>query len=103
MIAKPTQQPDYQNCMPCFLGICKRELGDVGLDHVYRYEGPVKCLGCGKSPSELEEYRAGEIDPGVTPEQFVKEEEGTYAIKGPGTFYCTPCYIRAGMPLNYSR
>ena len=33
----------------------------------------------------------------MTPEQFVRREEGTFNIEN-GHFLCTDCYIAAGMP-----
>lgn len=56
------------------------------------------CMGCKKSPSEIQEYIdmviAGEA---ASPEQYVREEEGTYNPAN-GHFLCTACYIDAGMP-----
>jgi len=57
------------------------------------------CKGCGKRPEEIKEYRIAASESGETPEEFVRTEEGTY---NPRTerFYCTACYIAAGMPLG---
>ena len=55
------------------------------------------CVGCNKHPVELEEYIEAAKDFNITPDQYVKEEEGTYN-KLNGHFLCTPCYINAGMP-----
>ena len=60
------------------------------------------CIGCNRAPSDLEEYieaskeaRAGGEE--ITPEQYVKLEEGTYNPEN-GHFLCTDCYIEKGMP-----
>jgi hypothetical protein len=61
------------------------------------------CIGCWKFPSQIEEYRIAveEIaaDTGVryTPEEYVRQEEGTYNDQN-GHFACTDCYIKMGMP-----
>ena len=59
----------------------------------------VVCKGCGKEPHEIREYVifAQELD--ITPEQYVINEEGTYN-KRTKLFYCTDCYMKAGMPLG---
>jgi hypothetical protein len=55
------------------------------------------CTGCNKSADELEEYIEGAKEAGITIEQYVREEEGTYNPKN-GHFLCTDCYVDAGMP-----
>lgn len=58
----------------------------------------MKCKCCGKKPSEINEYVVyAKIEGYDNPEDFVREEEGTY---NPETkqFYCTQCYIKLGMP-----
>lgn len=60
----------------------------------------VKCKGCGKKPEELKEYVTLAKENGYeSAEQAVKREEGTYN-PSTGQFYCTSCYIKAGMPLG---
>lgn len=55
------------------------------------------CIACKKHPREIEEYiDMGKVE-GMTPEDFVREEEGTYNPEN-GHFLCTECYIRAGQP-----
>ncbi len=57
------------------------------------------CIGCNKSPSELDEYvEATDGYEHVTPECYVIENEGTYNMFEQDKFYCTTCYINAGMP-----
>lgn len=57
------------------------------------------CIGCNKKASELEEYIEVAKDEDMTPEDYVREEEGTYNHNN-GHFLCTLCYIRYGMPSN---
>lgn len=57
----------------------------------------MKCFRCSKTPSELEEYSEPAKELGITPEEYVKEEEGTYNSKS-DQFCCTPCYIAIGTP-----
>lgn len=55
------------------------------------------CIGCNKHPEDLEEYvEMGKVE-GMSPEEFVRTEEGTYNPKN-GHFLCSPCYIKAGCP-----
>jgi hypothetical protein len=55
------------------------------------------CIGCNKRPDELEEYIECASACGMTPDEFVKEEEGAYNPEN-GHFACTDCYIDMGMP-----
>ena len=55
------------------------------------------CMGCKHEPSALSEYAEPAAKEGVSVEQYVRREEGTYNPTN-GHFLCTPCYIRAGMP-----
>jgi hypothetical protein len=57
------------------------------------------CVGCSKRPHEIEEYAVAAEEEDMTPDQYVKEEEGTYNPSN-GHFYCTGCYIDADMPLG---
>ena len=55
------------------------------------------CVGCNKRPSEIEEYvESAEVED-MTPDDYVRGEEGTYNPSN-GHFLCTDCYVRAGMP-----
>jgi hypothetical protein len=57
----------------------------------------VICIGCGKKPAELAEYvEMAEIED-MTPDDYVRSEEGTYN-RDNGHFLCSPCYVDAGMP-----
>jgi hypothetical protein len=62
----------------------------------------VHCCGCDRTPDEIGEYIGMAEEEGITPEQFVRAEEGTF---NPVTlhFWCTDCYIKAGMPLGQAR
>lgn len=55
------------------------------------------CTGCGKHPEQIEEYVECAQDEGMTPDAYVRSEEGTYNPEN-GHFLCTSCYVRAGMP-----
>jgi len=55
------------------------------------------CTGCNKKPDEIEEYVELAEEENVTPDEYVKHEEGTYNNRN-GHFLCTSCYIKAGMP-----
>ena len=57
------------------------------------------CKGCGKEPHELREYVTLAKELECTPEQAVISEEGTYN-RETKKFYCTICYVKAGMPLG---
>lgn len=59
----------------------------------------MQCIGCGYKPHEIEEYFEAASEENMTPEQYVLEEEGTYNKFVKDKFYCTECYIEAGMPL----
>lgn len=57
------------------------------------------CIGCNKRADELEEYVEAARDEDMTPDGYVRENEGTYNREN-GHFLCTPCYARAGMPAS---
>ena len=56
------------------------------------------CQGCGKRPEELSEY-VNNPESMDDPLAYVRENEGTYNPAN-GHFWCTACYIEAGMPLG---
>lgn len=59
-----------------------------------------RCKGCGKTPEELQEYKElAEVNGYESAEQAVRMEEGTFD-PSTGLFYCTACYVKAGMPLG---
>jgi hypothetical protein len=63
-------------------------------------EGPtIHCCGCDRRPEEIGEYIGMAEEYGLTPDEFVRAEEGTYN-RATGHFWCTDCYIRAGTPLG---
>lgn len=59
----------------------------------------IKCKCCGKTPNELSEYTSIAKEENMTPDEYVAQEEGTYN-RSTGLFYCTPCYVKVGMPLG---
>jgi hypothetical protein len=56
-----------------------------------------KCIGCGKAPNEIEEYIEAAAEEDMTPEQYVRTEEGTFNREN-AHFACTRCYIAMGCP-----
>jgi len=61
------------------------------------YSLDFKCTGCNKKPNEIDEYIEAAEDLGMTENEYVLQEEGTYNPSN-GHFLCTNCYINAGMP-----
>lgn len=57
------------------------------------------CIGCKKGPEEIQEYITEARMADTTPEQFLIEHEGTLHKFRRNKFYCTTCYIKAGMPV----
>lgn len=55
------------------------------------------CIGCSKTPDQIEEYVEAAAEEDMTPDEYVRCEEGTYN-RANGHFACTPCYIAMGMP-----
>ena len=55
------------------------------------------CQGCGKSPDQIPEYIELGQEEDMTPDQYVRQEEGTYNRLN-GHFLCTSCYFDRGMP-----
>lgn len=59
----------------------------------------IRCNGCHKKPDEIDEYVYCAKMEGMTPEEYVKSDEGTYNRVN-GHFLCTTCYVAAGMPTS---
>ena len=57
------------------------------------------CKRCHLYPKEITEYLELAEMMQTTPNDAVREEEGTYNPKT-GWFYCTDCYIKLGQPLG---
>lgn len=57
----------------------------------------IRCIGCGFRPDDIREFVEAARDTGLTPTQYVQEEEGTYNHLN-GHFVCTACYITMGAP-----
>lgn len=62
----------------------------------HRHPQP-RCIGCRKTPEQIPEYLDLAEDLGVTPDEAVREEEGTYN-RDNGHFTCTKCYTDMGSP-----
>lgn len=63
--------------------------------------GELRCAYCARRPHEIGEYVDLAADEGVTPDEFVRREEGTYNAEA-GTFACTECYVDLGCPSKAS-
>lgn len=61
------------------------------------YQPPIRCSICREQPSEISEYIYAAEEEGITPEEYVVQQEGTYNPEY-NTFYCTECYCNIGMP-----
>ncbi len=59
--------------------------------------GALRCFRCGRTPDEIDEYAEAARDEGVSPQEYVRTEEGTFNPQT-GRFACTACYIEIGMP-----
>lgn len=68
---------------------------------VIEFEGntKLKCVNCGKTPDELDEYKELAEEEECTPGDFVIRNEGTFN-RMLNLFCCTNCYIEIGMPLG---
>jgi hypothetical protein len=62
------------------------------------FTGPF-CVGCGRRPHEIGVYVDCAATEEITPDEYVRREEGTYN-PATGHFLCDECYIRAGMPVG---
>lgn len=58
-----------------------------------------ECVGCHRAPDKISEYDPEYTGEEMTPLEYVIHNEGTYN-RDNGHFWCTSCYIRAGMPLG---
>lgn len=56
------------------------------------------CIGCKKKAEEIKSVRFFANEYGMTPDEFIREHEGTYNRFKENKFYCETCYIKAGMP-----
>lgn len=57
----------------------------------------MRCVGCDRAPEDIPEYVAAGLAEGMTPADYVYEEEGTLNTRT-GLFTCTECYVKIGMP-----
>lgn len=62
------------------------------------------CIICKKKPEEILEYiQEAEIESRlsgkkITPTEWMMKNEGTYNRFQRNKFFCTSCYVKAGMP-----
>ena len=91
-----------------FIGACKyvRKETDLGLAEVKAVcdklrkdalKSPYLCIGCNKIPAMIQEYVVCARNNGITPDEYVRREEGTLNPDN-GHFWCTECYSEMGMP-----
>lgn len=66
-------------------------------DYISTKVMPPTCIKCKKEPAELIEYRHSARVEKLTPDEFVRQHEGTYNPDS-NKFYCTSCYVSVGMP-----
>lgn len=52
---------------------------------------------CERRPDQIPEYVEAAKEHEMTPDEYVKREEGTYNPDN-GHFLCTTCYVKHGMP-----
>ena len=57
----------------------------------------IRCVRCCRVPRDILEYADAANYEDMSPEQYVREQEGTYNPKN-GLFACTECYIALGQP-----
>ena len=57
------------------------------------------CVGCDRVPEEIGEYIVAGEESGMTPTEYVLQEEGTLNPVN-HHFLCTDCYIEQGMPVR---
>jgi hypothetical protein len=62
----------------------------------------IKCAGCHHEPHQLSEFIFAAKDENMTPEEYIKTEEATFNVDN-NLFYCTACYIKAGMPIGKAK
>ncbi len=85
-----------------FADFIRRERGPNAYIQIHgaaKKQSPVEpvCIRCKKRPGQIEEYIEAAADEEMTPDEYVRQEEGTYNREN-GHFLCTPCYVKAGMP-----
>jgi hypothetical protein len=69
--------------------------------HMQKAEA-ITCIGCKKTPEQIKEYELEARREDMTPTEWVKANEpiGCWGPHSRNKFYCTECYIKAGMPLR---
>ena len=62
----------------------------------------LRCGRCGKAPWQLTEYVDAAAVDGISPNEYVRDEEGTYDPAS-NRFLCTECYVAVGQPSLFAR
>ncbi|SDX64172.1 hypothetical protein [Salimicrobium album] len=58
----------------------------------------MQCIRCQQHPSQIEEYKEAAYDMEMSPESYVRMDEGTYHSRT-DFFCCTSCYVALGAPV----
>lgn len=62
----------------------------------------LRCGRCGRAPWQLTEFVDAAAVNGVSPNEYVRDEEGTYDPAS-NRFLCTECYVAVGQPSLFAR
>lgn len=62
-----------------------------------KLDAALVCIGCGLHPSQLPVYVECAAGEGLSPAEYVRQNEGTLNVET-GRFACDTCYIRMGQP-----
>jgi hypothetical protein len=62
----------------------------------------LKCGLCEKTPDQDPSYVEAAAAEGLTPEEYVRQEEGTFNA-ATGLYACDDCYIKLGAPFASPR
>lgn len=54
---------------------------------------------CERQPAEIFEYQTSAEDYNLTPDEYVRQQEGTFNREN-GHFLCTSCYIKHGQSVG---
>ena len=59
-----------------------------------------RCSRCRHKPEDLSEYVQAAAEYGMSPDDYVREYEGTWSPRY-DLFFCTPCYLAIGAPTSH--
>lgn len=81
---------------------CALDADDEAAENGTEWPGRAFDPRCKRWADEIPEVRAFAAENNMTPDGYVKLEEGTYN-RSNGHFLCDECYIAAGMPVAIPR